>query len=82
MLRNQKVQSHLPSCSGIFFRGKLCFSQRLSGKASIRTWRESDLLIPKNPCPGDPITLSEDDWGVQSPPQQGIYIGCITILRR
>ena len=22
--------------------------------------------------PGDPITLSEDDWGVQSPPQQGI----------
>ena len=22
--------------------------------------------------PRDPITLSEDDWGVQSPPQQGI----------
>ena len=23
-------------------------------------------------CPRDPITLSDDDWGVQSPPQQGI----------
>ena len=22
--------------------------------------------------PRDPITLSDDDWGVQSPPQQGI----------
>ena len=22
--------------------------------------------------PRDPITLSEDDWGVQSPPQEGI----------
>ncbi len=22
--------------------------------------------------PRDPITLSEDDWGVQSPPQKGI----------
>ena len=27
-----------------------------------------------NTCiyPGDPITLSKDEWGVQSPPQQGI----------
>ena len=25
------------------------------------------LLIPR-----DPINLSDDDWGVQSPPQQGI----------
>ena len=31
--------------------------------------------------PRDPITLSEDDWGLQSPPQQGIF-GSITILRR
>ena len=22
--------------------------------------------------PRDPITLSDDDWGIQSPPQQGI----------
>ncbi len=24
------------------------------------------------PFPRDPITLSDDDWGLQSPPQQGI----------
>ncbi len=30
-------------------------------------------------CPSDPITLSEDDWGVQSP---ATYFGSITILRR
>ena len=28
----------------------------------------------KDIFPRDPITLSEDDWGVQSPPQQGIKV--------
>ena len=28
----------------------------------------------KDIFPMDPITLSEDDWGVQSPPQQGIKV--------
>ncbi len=32
----------------------------------------SDLKFPSSNCPRDPITLSDDDWGVQSPPQQGI----------
>ena len=27
-----------------------------------------------NSIPRDPITLSEDDGGVQSPPQQGVYV--------
>ena len=26
------------------------------------------------PIPRDPITLSEDDWGVQSPPQQSMSV--------
>ena len=25
-------------------------------------------------CPRDPITLSDDDYGVESPPQKGIWI--------
>ena len=40
-------------------------------KANGETW---NILLAKNmfPHPRDPITLSDDDWGVQSPPQQGI----------
>ncbi len=38
-----------------------------SALASPLSWQLS--LIP---VPRDPITLSEDDWGVQSPPQKGI----------
>ena len=34
--------------------------------AHICTVKESSTF------PSDPITLSENDWGVQSPPQQGI----------
>ena len=30
--------------------------------------------LSESPIPRDPITLSEDDWGVQSPPQQSIRV--------
>ena len=33
------------------------------------------------PYPKDPITFSDDDWGVLSLPQEG-NLGSITILRR
>ena len=36
----------------------------------------------KNPStPRDPITLSEDDWGVQSPPKRKVFRFHETILR-
>ena len=41
-----------------------CRERRLLEKI---TGKEVDGSIPR-----DPITLSDDDWGVQSPPQQGI----------
>ena len=34
--------------------------------------RQFTVCICLTTNPRDPITLSDDDWGVQSPPQQGI----------
>ena len=67
-----------------------CFFVPMGGVVQPPNYRHTD--IPnKNPdkqnnfggdCfPRDPITLSEDDWGLQSPPQKR-YLGSTTILRR
>ena len=33
-----------------------------------------------NSIPRDPITLSEDDWGVQSPPKRKVFFCSIPII--
>ena len=40
---------------------------------SLASWSDLGEKHPRSLAyPRDPITLSDDDWGVQSPPQQGI----------
>ena len=51
-------------------------SYNQQGQLAVATNRESSL------GPRDPITLSEDDWGVQSPPKRKVFRFHETILRR
>ena len=48
-----------------------CMMDALRTRNNQKTCSKNGVWSPAQ-NPRDPITLSEDDWGVQSPPQQSI----------
>ena len=51
-----------------FYPGLLSTLSHPCLKQQSSTQKIADILLPR-----DPITLSEDDWGVQSPPKRKVF---------